>query len=571
MSSTLQRIAIAAAAVAVIALIGAGSTVIYLTQRYVSPPKRQVLVNGHVLTMDATNTVAQAVAVEGDRIVKVGSMADVQPYMDGAQVIDLQGKTLMPGIVDAHSHFPGSGLGVVAIDFNSPPIGPTKSLEEGYARLREKAGQTARGRWLMGFGLDNTIIAEKRFPTRQELDAISTEHPIYVQHISGHLGVANSRALELLEIRRDTKAPEGSEIGRDEKTGELTGLITEALALKAMAASTNFRIDEVWRMLDTAGKQYLSVGVTTAQMGLLADTYRKSLVPLAKFNLLPMRLVVLPAPEVSRAILDGKVEATDTPRLHWGAFKIVLDGSIQGYTGALSRPYFKAPSEGFKGQLAWNEQEFRDTVMRYHKAGRQMAVHVCGDAALDVFIDAFAAAQKAHPQADARAIAMHALVVRPDQLDRVKELGITPSFLATHIYYWGDRHLATFLGPWISAALTPEQSAQKKGIRFTNHMDTPVVPMNPFMLAWIAVTRKTSSGVELGPQERIDVLTALRSITIDAAWQAFLDKDRGSLESGKYADMIVLSANPLSNPDALRDIRVERTIVGGVTAFSIQP
>lgn len=541
---------------------------VYLTQRYVNPPERQAFINGHVLTMDAANSVAQAVLVHQGRILKVGSNTEIQALVDdGTRVIDLKGKTLMPGIVDAHSHFPGSGLSEVAVDFNSPPIGETASLEEGYARLREKVASTSEGRWVMGFGLDNTMIAEKRFPTRQELDAISTAHPIYVQHISGHLGVANSPGLELLGISRDTKAPEGSEIGRDTATGELNGMITGGLALKAMAASTSFRINEVWRMLQTAGRQYLSVGVTTAQMGLLQEPYRKRLVPLAKYNLLPLRLVVWPAPTVARAILDGEVEANDTDRLHWGAFKIVLDGSIQGYTGALSRPYHQSPTPGYKGELALSEQEFRDTVMRYHKANRQMAVHVCGDAAMDAFISAYAAAQKAHPRSDARAIALHSLVIRPDQLDRAKELGITPSFLATHVYYWGDRHAKTFLGPWLAPLITPEQTALKKGLRFTNHMDTPVVPMDPFLLAWITVTRQTASGAALGPSERIDALTALRSMTIDAAWQAFLEKDRGSLEVGKFADMIVLSGDPLASVDALRATKVEKTIVGGVTVY----
>ena len=543
-------------------------TGIYMTQRYLNAPARQAFINGHVLTMDDANRVAEAVLIEQDRIVSVGTTAEIQALMDdGTPVTDLAGKTLMPGIVDAHSHFPGAGLSEVAVDFNSPPIGKTASLQEGFARLREKAASTAEGRWVMGFGLDNTLIAEKRFPTRQELDAISTAHPIYVQHISGHLGVANSPALALLGITRESQAPEGSAIGRDAQTGELNGLITEGLALKAMAAATSFRIDEVWRMLQTAGRQYLSAGVTTAQMGLLQEPYRQRLVPLARFNLLPLRLVVWPDPVVANAILDGSVDASDSDRLHWGAFKIVLDGSIQGYTGALSRPYHQAPSPGYKGELAWNEQALRDTVMRYHKANRQMAVHVCGDAAMDAFINAYAAAQKAHPRPDARAIALHALVIRPDQLDRAKELGITPSFLATHVYYWGDRHTKTFLGPWLAPLITPEQTALKKGLRFTNHMDTPVVPMDPFLLAWITVTRQTASGAELGPGERIDALTALRSMTIDAAWQAFLEKDRGSLEAGKFADMIVLSGDPLASADALRAIKVEKTIVGGVTVY----
>lgn len=158
-------------------------------------------------------------------------------------------------------------------------------------------------------------------------------------------------------------------------------------------------------------------------------------------------------------------------------------------------------------------------------------------------------------------------MVRPDQQDLAKVLGITPSFLTTHVYYWGDRHVRTILGPQIAAYLTPEQTALKKGLRFTNHMDTPVVPMNPFFLAWITVSRVTSSGIELGPDKRIHALTALRSMTIDATWQTLQEKDRGSIEVGKYSDLIVLSGNPLLSAQTLRDIRVLQTCVGGTQVY----
>ena len=552
--------------VLLLAALGAG---LYLAQRYVHPPSRQAFINGRVLTMDARNTIAEAVVIERDHILMVGSTAEVRKYIEsGTAVMDLQGKTMMPGIIDAHSHFPGSGLSAVGVDFNSPPIGTVKTLEQGYALLREKISSTTEGQWIMAFGFDNTLIAEKRFPTRNELDEISKSHPIYVNHISGHLGVANSAALAVAGISRETPDPPGGRIYHDPDTGELTGLVTEAVALKMMAMATNFSLPQVWQMLETANGQYLSKGITTAQMGLLEENYRKSLVPLAQMNILPLRLVVLPAPQVASGILDGRIEAVDTPRLHWGGFKLVLDGSIQGYTAFLSQPYYQLPLEGNdRGYLSMDEQQFRDMVMRYHSAGRQIVVHICGDAAMDVFLDAFATAQKAHPSADPRAVALHSLTVSPDQLDRAYKLGMTPSFTSTHVYYWGDRHRNIFLGPERTEALVPAQTAIKKGLRFALNMDTPVVPMDPWLLAWIAVNRKTAQGKILGPAERIDALTALRAITIDAAWQGFLDKDRGSIEPGKYADMIILADDPLRDPANLRNMQVVMTMVGGVKVF----
>lgn len=570
MTKRWRQVRTAIAAIVAAALAATAGAGVYLTQRYVHPPRRQAFVGGRILTMDAKDSVAEALLLEGDRIAKVGSDAEIRASLDGSTTVtDLHGRTLMPGIVDAHSHFPGSGLSAVAVNLNSPPIGDVKSLDEAFARLRERAAATPPGQRIMAFGFDNTLIAEKRFPTRTELDAISTAHPIYVNHISGHLGVANSRMLADAGIGADTPDPKGGKIDRDPSTHEPTGLVTEAVALRMMAIATNFRLPDVWRMLETANLQYLSMGITTAQMGLLEENYRRSLVPMASWNLLPMRLVVFPSPEVSDAILDGRVDATDTPRLHWGAFKMVLDGSIQGYTAFLSAPYFRRPEDqAERGYLSMDEAEFRARVMRYQAAGRQMAVHVCGDAAMDVFLDAFEAAQKAHPSADPRAIAMHSLVARPEQLERAARLGVTPSFTSTHVYYWGDRHRETFLGPERAAAVAPAGTAQKMGLRFAINMDTPVVPMNPWLLAWIVANRKTAAGLDLGPEERIDARRALRALTIDAAWQSFVDVDRGSIEPGKYADLIVLSDDPLRDPDSLREIRVLQTVVGGVTVYS---
>jgi predicted amidohydrolase YtcJ len=542
--------------------------ILYLTQRYVRPPYRQAFINGRILTMDARGTVAEAVVVERDRILMTGSVSEVSEFIESrARVVDLQGKTMMPGIVDAHSHFPGSGLSLVAVDFNSPPIGTVKKLEDGYSRLREKAATTRKGRWILAFGFDDTMIAERRYPSLAELDAISTKHPVFVLHISAHTGVGNSMALALAGITRETPDPAGGRIGRDPVTGELTGLVAESAVKQMTAMATSLRLREALRVLEAAGQQYVSAGVTTAQVGLLTDEYRKSIAPFARMNLLPVRLVVLPGEEVAQEILDGRIEARDTPRLHWGAFKLVLDGSIQAFTAHLSRPYYRPPVEGYRGYLALDEPHFRETILRYHAAGRQIAVHTNGDAAMDLFIDAFAAAQKVHRAADPRAILIHAQTIRPDQLDRARDLGMTPSFFSAHVYYWGDRHRDIFLGPERAAAISPAQTASKKGVRFTTHLDTPVVPMDPWLLAWSAVNRRTAGGEILGPEERIDAMTALRAMTIDAAWQSFLEEDLGSIEPGKYADLIILSEDPLRDPANLRSIKVLMTMVGGVTVF----
>ena len=196
-----------------------------------------------------------------------------------------------------------------------------------------------------------------------------------------------------------------------------------------------------------------------------------------------------------------------------------------------------------------------------------MAIHGNGDAAIEDILDAFEAAQAAHPVEDPRMILVHSQMAREDQVVRMKGLGVTPSFFSAHTYYWGDRHRDIFMGPERAAVMSPARWALDNGLRFTSHMDTPVTPMLPLQAVWSQVQRQTTSGDVLGPDQRIGVMQALRAVTIDAAWQVFQEDNRGSVEPGKYADLVVLSGNPLDDPSSMRDLRVERTVVGGVTIY----
>jgi len=207
-------------------------------------------------------------------------------------------------------------------------------------------------------------------------------------------------------------------------------------------------------------------------------------------------------------------------------------------------------------------------VAAYRHAGLQVAIHANGDAAIDDVLDALEAAQLGDPELDARPIIVHAQMAHPEQLDRMKKLGAIPSFFVLHTYYWGDRHRERFLGPERAARISPTHTAQEKGVRFTLHCDTPVVPLEPLRLVWAAVNRRTTSGQELGPEERIDVTSALRAVTIDAAYQGFEEDEKGSLEPGKLADLVILGRSPLAvNPADLADIPVLETIIGGESVW----
>ncbi len=530
------------------------------------PPADLVYVNGTVVTLDARASTAEAVAVSRGEIVAVGNRREIERRIGPATiVIDLQGKTMLPGLYSAHDHFPGSGVtALFQVDLNSPPIGTMVSIEDVVAALKRKADVTPPGQWIVGRGYDDTLLREKRHPDRHDLDRVSTRHPVVITHTSGHLSSANSLALKLAKVTRDTPQPRGGAIHKDSKTGEPTGVMEETSIVRRLAPdlTAEQRIEAIrW-----ASRDYASKGVTTAVVaGGTAGTIRGFEEAIARAAL-PIRLAVM---------LGGAVPASarvskDPDRIHPTAVKMFADGSIQGYTGYLSAPYYRPPAgkSDYRGYPTRSREELVEMVKKHHRAGYQIAIHGNGDAAIDDILYAYAEAQREFPRAGARHRIEHCQTAREDQLDRMKELGVTPSFFAGHVFYWGDRHRDIFLGPERAARISPLASAGRRGIRFTLHDDTPVTPVNPLHSVWVAVNRVTREGKTLGAEQRISVLSALRAVTTDAAWQNFEEKRKGSIEPGKLADFVVLDRNPLAVPPMqIRDIRVLETIVGGRTVY----
>lgn len=538
-----------------------------------APPLRQAFVDGRILTMDEQNRIAEAILIEGDGIAAVGSTEAILGQVDADTIVTrLNGKTLLPGFIEAHGHFPGSGLSAVAADVNSPPIGDVESIAQVLEKIRELASRTPDGEWVVAYGFDDTMIAEKRFVTGDELDRVSTRHPIYVMHISAHMGVVNRVALEEAGINEASPDPEGGEIVRD-GSGRLTGLLKETAHDPLREMALDFSLRKGLAVLQAAVRDYLSKGVTTAQSGLTPSSQVSVLMWASRIGLVPLRLVVWPEVSLARAIDDGQVTLKQTDKFTVGAAKIISDGSIQGYTGYLTAPYFVLPedgSQGYRGYPSLPMEELAGIVKDLHARGWQVAVHANGDAAIDATIGAVAQAQREFPRDDPRHIVVHAQMTRDDQLESYRVLGMTPSFFPAHVYYWGDRHRDIFLGPERAARISPLKTALAKQVRFTIHLDTPVVPMDPLLLVWTASRRETSRGKVLGAEERIEVMQALRAITIDAAWQVFQEDNRGSIEPGKFADLVVLSGDPLADPDALRALVVEKTLIGGVVFFARQ-
>ncbi|MGH0038314.1 MAG: amidohydrolase [Myxococcota bacterium] len=535
--------------------------------------ERTLYVGGPILTMEDGVRQVSALAVDGERIAGVGDEAQWRKWAasNKARIVDLEGRALLPGFIDAHGHFPGTGLEVLAADLQSPPVGDLRSLDELVERLRQRAGSDSGDDWVAGFGYDDTLLAEKRHPTRHDLDRVSTERPVIVVHVSGHLASTNGAGLARLGIDRDTPDPEGGRIRRDPATGEPDGVLEETAMEAVMAEIYTPSPLEAVRMIRRAVELTLASGTTTVQAGFADALQVRSLPWMSRLGLIPLRLVIWPNAEASDALLAGELDPPDADS-EWvsvGATKLVADGSIQGYTGYLSEPYTVPPGDdpGFRGYPRIAREELFAKVARYHDAGRQLAIHGNGDASIEDILDAIEAAQAKTPRADPRSVLIHAQMARPDQLERMRSLGIIPSFFSLHTYYWGDRHRDVFLGPERAARISPAATAARLGLRFTLHCDAPVVPHEPLRLVWAAVNRRTAGGDLLGPEQRIDAWRALQAVTIDAARQHFQDSLSGSLAPGKWADLVILDRSPLDDPAHIDEIRVLETIVAGETRW----
>ena len=536
----------------------------------------RVFYDGNILTMAEDDSTAEAVAVLQGKVVAVGANQDVKGLAgDATEIVNLAGRTMLPGFYDTHGHFPAAGLAAVsATNCNCPPMGPVETIEDIVTDLRKRAADTPAGEWVSGRGYDDTLLAEGRHPTRQDLDRVSIEHPICIVHTSGHFSAANSLALELAGLNSDSTNPVGGVIRKDLSTGEPDGVLEET----AMRPGRNLipgLTEEEWSDgLRIVVDEYLQVGVTTAVIAGCDRTAIRRLSQAIDQGALPIRVVCMTGkgnPE-QPSILEqsGLRSGFGSDALRLGAVKMFQDGSIQGYTGYLSQPYHTpfAGDADYRGYPMRDREDLLTMVDEAHRAGKQIAIHGNGDAAIDDILFAFEEAQRKTPRSDCRHRIEHCQTAREHQLDKIVALGVTPSFFVQHTFFWGDRHEAIFLGPERAHRISPLKSASDRGIRYTIHNDSPVTPTNPLFCVWSAVNRLSRSGKCMGEAQRVDVHQALRSITIDAAWQNFEEEEKGSIEVGKLADFVVLGADPLEvDPLEIKDIPVLETITSGETIY----
>jgi predicted amidohydrolase YtcJ len=539
-------------------------------------PADRIIRGGPIVTVNPDRPAAEAVAIVGGTIVAVGSDSDVMQHRGDATVVtDLAGKTLVPGFVDGHSHF----CSLVDVQTQalcaSPPAGPCKTVADVIAAL--KAVQARRklgpGKFVMGFGYDPELLAEKRPPSKQELDSAFPENPVILVHVSGHGAMLNTKALAAYDVTAATPTPPGGVIGREPGSNEPNGLLFETAFLPIFAKVPGPGDDETLEILKAGQDLYLRAGITTAQEGATMKHQVDLLRILANRGDLKLDVVMLPFIAEIDAIFTGQPPRNETEyknRLRIGGVKVVMDGSPQGRTAAFTTPYLTdgpAGQKDWRGELSFPQPVLNEWVKKVYDGGATLFVHCNGDAAIDALLEAHRFASGDDPAKPRGTVGVHSQFIRRDQLEKYRAWKITPSFFTIHCFYFGDTHVAN-RGRSQADFISPMKSARALGLRPANHTDFNVAPLDQLFTIHTAVNRISRSGQTIGADERVTPMQALEAITIDGARIYGEEANKGSIEVGKAADFAVLSANPLTVPPAtIETIRVEETIKDGQTVW----
>jgi predicted amidohydrolase YtcJ len=526
----------------------------------------RLILNAHVVTMNDKQPSAQAVAIKGDRIVWVGNTDEARKLYPTARVTDLHGTTVLPGIIDAHTHLINLGESLVRLNLKDIP-----SEKEIIERVKQRVASAAPGEWILGWGWDEGKWASN-YPTNQSLSAAAPNNPVFLVALHTFAAWVNQRALKIAGITKDTRDPENGKIVRDEKTGEPTGILlnhAQELVSKHIPPMT---LAQAKRAMELATGECVRHGLTSVHEAKVTLLMVQAFRELLSEGHMPLRVYGM-LDGADKNLVDEWLkrgpEIDPRHRLTFRSFKLFADGALGSRGAALLEPYSDAPQT--KGVMSTSESEIHDLTRRALQAGFQVCTHAIGDAANRSTLNAYERAEKEVPGAhEPRLRVEHAQVLAPQDIPRFAKLGVIASMQPTH---------ATSDMPWAEKRLGPERvkyayawrSVKDSGARLPLSSDFPGETLNPFYGIYAAITRQDPQGNPPGgwhPEQRLTLEEALRGYTIEAAYAEFEESDKGSIEKGKLADLTVISKDLTKiPPPEILSIQVLKTFVGGKVVY----
>jgi hypothetical protein len=531
-----------------------------------------IYLGGDIITMEEKSPTAEAVAVTDGKILAVGSRDEVLKTKGAAtQMVDLGGKTMLPGFIDGHSHFFQAAMIADYANVSAPPVGKASSIREIVAVLQKHVMQKPLqpGEWLIGYGYDGSALADGRDATRDDFDPYFPDTPMVLVHVSGHGCVLNSAGFKAAGIDANTPTPPGGVTVRKPGSNQPAGLLMENSMFPILLHLPKPSPELLLEHLTTAQQMYASNGYTTVQDAPIEP----KVMPLYQKAADEGRFFLdLNGYWESHEFLSTAKPGSDyrSPRAnHYrlNGVKIIADGSPQGRTAYFTKPYLTGGPGGekhWRGTPIVPPEHMNAVVKLAYACNAQVLVHCNGDAAIDMLLDAH---QAAGAPAGRRTTVVHSQFVRRDQLDLYAQYGINASFFTNHVFFWGDVHVEN-LGEERASFMSPMKTARALGLHMTNHSDFLVTPLNPMFILWTSVNRSSRTGQVIGPAERVTVLDGLKALTIDGAYQYFEEGRKGSIAAGKLADLVVLTANPMKlDAGAIKEISVTETIKEGKTVF----
>jgi predicted amidohydrolase YtcJ len=533
-------------------------------------PATLILYSGNIITMNARNDIVEAVAIRDGKILAVGKNQDILRLKgSNTQVIDLHGRTVIPGIIDSHSHPTGYGMKLFQPDLSKPT-----TLVGIIELIAAKVQESKPGEWVTNSGIWNdSKLAEKRNPTRWDLDPISPHNPVFLNR--GHLAVVNTEALRVLGITEDTPNPPGGTYEKDPATGKLTGRLYEKAIEPVHKALPEVTKEQLMASERQAMNDLAAAGVTSVRSAADSPAGMRAYITLRNRGELILRTSVnirinpnMPASELEKMFRDTPASSglgDDMLRL-WG-IKMVADGGSD--LAFLRKDYVNRP--GFRGQPGGTQENFTNAVRLCNKYGWRVGIHCVGDAAVDIVLNAYEAANKDDSIVGKRWAIEHGYLLHPEQMDRIKQLGLIMHSQTWHLYNLRRNFLQNY-GPEYAAMSHPYRELLNRGIPIAGGTDWALEPKDNFFYMWVAITRKTIDGEAVGTDQKLTREEALRFHTIWAAYSTFEENVKGSLEPGKFADLVVISADYMKVPeDQIREITPLVTMVDGKVVFEKDP